>query len=102
MDRQHDEQVSLNPAQADFIHQQVESGRFPTPSDVINEAVRQMQEAERIDPAELGMTADEMREGIEEAAREIERGELLDGEKVMRELDERHRAEWDARKRKRA
>jgi putative addiction module CopG family antidote len=102
MDRPQDKPFTLRPDQAEFVRRAVDEGRFPTPSDVVNEALRQMEEAEQFHPAELGLTVEEIRRQIEEGAKQIERGELLDGEQVMNELDELHRAEWDARKRKRA
>jgi putative addiction module CopG family antidote len=93
MDRQHDEHISLNPAQADFVYHQVESGRFRSPSEVVNEAIRQMQAAEEIDAADFGMTDEDIRRRIEEGAAQADRGELLDGPAVLDELDARHRAQ---------
>jgi antitoxin ParD1/3/4 len=100
MDRQQNEDISLNPAQADFVHQLIESGRFRSPSEVINEAIRQMQSSEATDAADFGMTDDQIRERIEEGAVQADRGELLDGPSVLDELDARHRAQKSRHKKR--
>jgi putative addiction module CopG family antidote len=91
MDRQ--EPIRLDPQDAEYIRHQIEAGRFKSPSEVIGEAIRQMRDAEENPEIMLGMTNEEIRRQIEEGAAAADRGELLDGDAVMDELDRLDREE---------
>ena len=67
-----------------FIEEQVESGRYSSPSDVMGEALRLLSEKERIRAKYVAELKEKIRVGIEAS----ERGEVVDGEEVFAELEE--------------
>jgi len=86
--------VSLTPEQQRFIQQQVDSGRYRTPEDVLLEGLRRLEEMERF----IEDNRDEIRRKIEEGAQSEERGDFVDGEEVFEEwrrldADERRRTQ---------
>ena len=74
--------ISLTPELDAFLQSRVKSGQYQTTSEVVREALRllQRQEKER-DEAFKRLTAK-----LQRGARQAERGELLDGDKVFEEL----------------
>jgi antitoxin ParD1/3/4 len=92
-----DEPISLSPSQADYVRRQIQAGRFGSQSEVVNEALRQMEDGERIPIECFGMSKEEVRRKIEEGLAAAERGEVVDGEVFMDELDELDRAERERR-----
>ncbi len=74
--------VSLTPHLEEFIQREVKSGRYSSPSEVIREAVRLLQ-----DKKQLSRSRDEeIRQGIRLAREQMERGEDRDGREALREL----------------
>jgi antitoxin ParD1/3/4 len=74
--------VSLTPELEQFVQSKVKSGRYLSASEVIREALRLLEERDRLYQARLADLQKEITIGIESA----ERGELYDGEAVIQEL----------------
>jgi antitoxin ParD1/3/4 len=74
--------VSLTPELENFVQAKVKSGRYLSASEVIREALRLLEERDRLYRARLAELQKEITIGIEEA----DRGELFAGEAVMGEL----------------
>ena len=70
-----------------LIEEQVNSGRYSSPSDVMGEALRLLSEKERIRAKYVAELKEKIRVGIEE----LDRGEGIDGEEVFAELEEEAR-----------
>lgn len=70
--------ISLTQHLDDFIERRVNSGRYQSASEVVRESLRQMEEREA--------ARDKVREMIEEAWAESERGEGMDGEAFMKAM----------------
>ena len=75
--------IHLTPEQKQFIDAQIASGQFGNPEDVVVAALDAMKTREE----KLAWLRREIQIGIDQA----DRGELLDGETVMRELMEKYR-----------
>jgi antitoxin ParD1/3/4 len=73
--------VSLTPRLEEFIQREVKSGRYSSPSEVIREAVRLLEE-KQLHRDKL----EELRQGIRLAREQMERGEDRDGREALREL----------------
>ena len=78
--------VSLTPELENFIQSKVKSGRYLSASEVIREALRLLEERDRLYQARLAELQKEITLGIESA----ERGEMYDGETVVQELLEQN------------
>ena len=74
--------VSLTPHLEKFIQGEVKSGRYSSPSEVIREAVRLLQERKQLRRNE----DEEIREGIRRAREQMERGEVYDREEAFRQI----------------
>ncbi len=74
--------VSLTPNLEQFIQHEVKSGRYSSPSEVIREAVRLLQERKQL----ARSRDEEIRRGIRLAREQMERGEDQDGQELLREL----------------
>ena len=74
--------VSLTPRLEEFIDREVKSGRYSSPSEVIREAVRLLEEKKQLHRDKL----EELRQGIRLAREQMERGEDQDGREAFREL----------------
>ncbi len=74
--------VSLTPHLEEFIQHEVKSGRYSSPSEVIREAVRLLEEHKQ----RRREQAEEIRQGIRLAREQMERGEDQDGPQAFREL----------------
>jgi antitoxin ParD1/3/4 len=80
--------VTLPPDLQEFVTEQVESGRFESPSEVLLQALRKAEERARDREAALQEVREKIAIGVEQA----KRGELRDGETVMDELMQRYAA----------
>ena len=74
--------LMLNPTSEQIVRRKVEDGDYPSPEDVVNEALRLL---EQRDEARRDELRGEIVLGIEEA----NRGDLVDGNEVFGELRRR-------------
>ena len=77
--------ISLTPDLEHFVSSRVSSGRNRSISEVIAEGLRLLARQEVGSESSLAILRAKIAVGLEQA----ERGELLDGEEVFRELEER-------------
>lgn len=88
--------ISLTPELGAFLQSRVKSGRYQTTSEVVREALRLLQHQEK--EREEGLK--QLKAKLQRGAAEANRGELLDGDTVFRELrqmiEERRRAKKKA------
>ena len=78
--------VSLTPELERLVVEKVESGMYTSASEVVREGLRLLQERDELRRARLEELRREIARGVEQA----DRGELIDGEEVFRELRERN------------
>jgi antitoxin ParD1/3/4 len=78
--------VSLTPELERLVAEKVQSGMYGSASEVIREALRLLQERDELRRARLEELRREIARGLEQA----DRGELIDGEQVFRELRQRN------------
>lgn len=76
--------VSLTPELEQLVHEKVKSGRYLSASEVVREALRLLEERDRIRETRLLKLRSEIAVGIEQG----DKGEVIDGEEVFRELRE--------------
>jgi antitoxin ParD1/3/4 len=76
--------VSLTPELEQFVQEKVKSGRYLSASEVVREALRLLEERDRIQQIKLETLRKEIMIGVEQ----IGRGEVVDGEEVFEELYE--------------
>lgn len=74
--------VSLTPELEQLIRQRVETGLYRSASEVVGEALRLLEERDRLQAPRLEEPRREIRVGVDQA----DRGELLDGPEVFDEL----------------
>ena len=74
--------VTLTARLERYVHKKVESGRYQSPSEVVEDAVRLMEQQERLRAARLA----ELRRQIDEGLASLDRGEGVDGEAFVAEL----------------
>jgi antitoxin ParD1/3/4 len=74
--------VSLTPELEELIHRKVESGLYLSASEVVREALRLLEERDRVNAMKLEELRREIKLGIDQA----DRGELLDGPQVIEKL----------------
>ena len=79
--------ISLSSEARKFIEEQVNSGRYSSPSEVMGEALRMLSEKERSRAKQFAELKEKIRVGIEAS----ERGEVVDGEEFFAELEEESR-----------
>lgn len=79
--------VSLTPELEKFVQEKLQSGRYSSALEVIQEALRLLEERDRIDKGRL----EELKQKIAEGLEASERGEVFDGETVFAELREKNR-----------
>jgi antitoxin ParD1/3/4 len=72
--------VSLTPELEQFVQSRVASGRYQTASEVVREGLRLLEEREQARATALKELRAKIRRGVEQA----DRGELLDGDAVVR------------------
>ncbi len=77
--------VSLTPELEQFVQEKVKSGRYLSASEVVREALRLLQEEDQIRQLRLEKLRKEIAIGIEQA----DRGEVVDGKQVIKELYEK-------------
>jgi antitoxin ParD1/3/4 len=74
--------VSLTPEFEKFVEAEVASGRYQSASEVFREGLRLLQDREEKRKAALEEVRRKVRQGLDAA----KRGELFDGEEVLREI----------------
>jgi antitoxin ParD1/3/4 len=84
--------VSLNPELEQFIHNQVESGKYTSTDAVIIAGIRLLEEQERIYKGRFEELKREILVGIEQ----LDRGERLDGREVIEQLRRENQAKRQA------
>jgi len=77
--------ISLTPELEQFIDNQLESGKYASADEVILAGLRLLEEQERIYKGRFAELQREIRLGMEAA----EQGEVIDGETVFRELQQK-------------
>jgi antitoxin ParD1/3/4 len=75
--------VSLTPELEQLVHNKVKSGRYLSASEVVREALRLLEERDRLHNLHLAELQQKLTPSIEQA----DRGELLDSEDVFAELE---------------
>ncbi len=78
--------VSLTPHLEELVRDKVKSGLYNSASEVVREALRLMEDRDRIRELRLEDLRKEIQIGIDQ----IERGEVAPGEEVFRQLRERN------------
>ena len=76
--------ISLTPELDAFLQGRVSSGRYQTASEVVREALRMLERAER----EREEAFVQLKAKLQRGAGQAERGELLDGDDVFQEIRE--------------
>jgi antitoxin ParD1/3/4 len=74
--------VSLTPELEQLIHRKVDSGLYLSASEVVREALRLLEERDRVNAIKL----DELRKEIQVGIAQADRGELLDGPETFAKL----------------
>ena len=74
--------VSLTPELEQFVHTKVKSGRYLSASEVVREALRLLEERDRLREIRIATLRQEIAIGIEQS----DRGDVFDGEEVIQEL----------------
>lgn len=87
--------VSLTPALEEFVNGKVSTGRYGSASEVVREALRLLQDHDRLREAQLAELRSEVAKGID--ALDAGQGAALDMDAIKR----RARRELSARKRRR-
>ena len=80
--------VSLTPELERFVQEKVRSGRYTSASEVVREALRLLEEHERVRTAQLL----EFREEIDRPLATLDRGEGIDGTTALAQLRQRSHA----------
>jgi len=73
--------VNLTPQLGRFVHRKVTTGRYNSASEVVREALRLLEQQEKMRAAQLG----ELRRRIDEGVASLDRGEGTDGDEFMAE-----------------
>ncbi|MEA5601216.1 type II toxin-antitoxin system ParD family antitoxin [Nostoc sp. UHCC 0252] len=76
--------ISLTPELEQLVKDKVSSGKYHSISEVMGEALRLLEERDRIRDQRLAELKAKIQVGIEE----LERGEGIDGEEVFAEIEE--------------
>lgn len=80
--------VSLTPELEHFVQEKVHSGRYISASEVVREALRLLEEHEKVRAAQLV----EFREEIDRRLASLERGEGIEGATALAQLRQRSHA----------
>ena len=80
--------VSLTPHFEEYVKQKVKSGLYNSSSEVVREALRLLEERDKLKEIRL----DELRKEIQHAMDQVDRGESIPGDEVFRQLKERTEA----------
>ena len=84
--------VSLTPELERFVQEKVHSGRYTSASEVVREALRLLEEHEKVRAAQLA----EFREESDRRLASLERGEGIDGATALAQLRQRSPARRQA------
>ena len=84
--------VSLTPALERFVHEKVHSGRYTSASEVVREALRLLEEHEKVRAVQLA----EFREESDRRLASLERGEGINGAMAQAQLRQRSHARRQA------
>ena len=76
--------ISLTPELEQLVKDKVSSGKYHSVTEVMGEALRLLEERDRIRDQRLAELKAKIQEGIEAS----ERGEVVDGEQVFAEIEE--------------
>ncbi len=79
--------IALQPEQEKFIQEQVARGRFKSANDVLVHALMLLEQKYREDEAWI----EDVRQKVDEAKAQVERGEVLPLETVMAQLQNKFR-----------
>jgi antitoxin ParD1/3/4 len=79
--------ITLQPEQERFIQEQVARGRFKSANEVLAHALILLEQKYRADEAWI----EDVRQKVDEAKAEVERGEVLPLETVMAQLQDKFR-----------
>ncbi len=74
--------VSLTPALEEFVQQKVKSGRYPSANEVVRAALQLLEQQDM----QRQMRLEQLRQEVAIGLVQSERGEVFDGEEVVREL----------------
>ncbi|GAX42877.1 hypothetical protein NIES4075_38820 [Tolypothrix sp. NIES-4075] len=77
--------ISLTPELEQFIQSQIASGKYTSTEDVIIAGIKLLEERERIYKGRFEELKREIAIGVEQ----LERGEVIDGEIVFRQLEQK-------------
>ena len=86
--------VSLTPDLDRFVHERVATGRYQTASEVIREGLRLLEQQERDREAAFGA----LKIKLERAAAQADRGEFVDPDDLLKEIEALKRRRRAARK----
>lgn len=86
--------VSLTPELEQFVKNKVEKGRYNSASEVVREALRMLEDAEKARAAQLA----EFHANVDRRLASLDRGESVDGSTLRKQLRQRS----DERRKKRA
>ena len=78
--------VRLSPEQERFVNAKVASGEYPSPGEMVREALHLLEERDRSRQAHRESLRAEVQRGIDQA----DRGELIDGEEAFARLRRRN------------
>ena len=84
--------VSLTPELERFVQEKVHSGRYTSASEVVREALRLLEEHEKVRAVQLA----EFREEIDRRLASLDRGEGFDGATALTQLRRRSHARRSA------
>lgn len=79
--------ILLKPKQAELIQQKLDGGKYKNADEVIAEALQLLEKRDR----EYQKWVEEVREKVDVAIEELKRGEGIDGELVVNQLQEKLR-----------
>ncbi|MBM0744455.1 type II toxin-antitoxin system ParD family antitoxin [Phormidium sp. CLA17] len=74
--------VSLTPELEQYVHGKVKSGRYLSASEVVREALRLLEDRDRLREIQLAKLQKEIAIGVEKG----DQGEVFDGEAVIQDL----------------
>ncbi|MDJ1180221.1 type II toxin-antitoxin system ParD family antitoxin [Roseofilum sp. BLCC_M91] len=77
--------ITLKSEQAELIQQQINSGKYQTPEEVISEALQLLNQRDR----DYENWVEETRQKVDVAIEELRQGEGIDGEVVIAQLKDK-------------
>ena len=79
--------VTLTPELEQIISEEVESGRYASPAEVVGEGLRLLKERDEVNTIRL----EELRRDIELGIQQADAGELVPGEQVFKTIRKRNK-----------